>query len=202
MSGAEQLGHRCNDAERLQDLLDIATVKARYTRFIDTKCWREFAELFTEDAVMQMGEDESSERRGREAIVALLSQDVGEVHTLHRVFPGEITFTDDHCATAIWPMIDEVETKGFELRGHGFYREEYCRLQGQWYIKHWRLLRVRLQWKPKSLMFRMLSLLYRSGLLKLFAPDAARQFAQSFDPPLVRGSDAFAMPSQHKSDAS
>lgn len=183
--------YKTNDPRRIEDLNAITTLKTRYTRYIDTKCWPELIELFSEDAIMQMGDDSASELHGREAILGLFSQSIGEVHTMHRIFPGEITFTGENSATAIWPMIDEVETRAFHLHGHGFYREEYRCIEGRWYIHHWRLLRVRLHWKPKSLQMRFATLLYKTGLLKLLAPDSARQFAQSFDPPLVRGAEHF-----------
>ena len=63
---------RCNDATRLQDLLDITTVKTRYTRYLDTKRWQDWAELFTEDVTMHMGEGADDVIQGRQAILDLL----------------------------------------------------------------------------------------------------------------------------------
>src|SRR3546814_20604888 len=49
---------------------DIRAVKARYCRFLDTKNWQGLADLFTEDAVLDVREDTGMEPFvGRETLM-------------------------------------------------------------------------------------------------------------------------------------
>ena len=161
---------------RLQDLLDITTVKTRYTRYLDTKRWQDWAELFTEDVTMHMGEGADDVIQGRQAILDLLLKNIAKATTVHRVHPGEITFTGEDTANVIWPMDDEVESKVFHLRGSGYYEEQYRREGGVWRIARWRLLRTRIDWHAKALPVKLVKFAHRIGLLGLVAPEAAKQF--------------------------
>ena len=84
--------------------------------------------MFTEDAIMQEGPGADEVIRGPQAIVDMLVKHIATATTVHRVHPGEITFTGEDSAHAIWPMDDEVENKLFHLRGSGYYDEQYRRV--------------------------------------------------------------------------
>jgi hypothetical protein len=167
---------RCNDSSRLQDLIDINTVKTRYTRYLDAKRWQDWGNLFTEDVIMQTGDKEEEIISGRDFIVDFLQKNVADAITVHQVHAGEITFTGEDTAEAIFPMSDEVEHKHFHLRGFGFYQETFRRVDGEWRLARWRLLRTRLDWKAKSLPVKLVKFAYRIGLLGRVSKKLAREF--------------------------
>src|SRR3546814_5183618 len=59
---------------------DIRAVKARYCRFLDTKNWQGLADLFTEDAVLDVRED-----TGMEPFVGRSEEHTSELQSLMRI---------------------------------------------------------------------------------------------------------------------
>jgi hypothetical protein len=169
------MSDRCNDIIRLQDLMDITALKTRYTRYLDSKRWEDWGSVFTEDAVLHRGEGVDP-FVGRDVIVDYLRENLSDAILVHRVHAGEITFTGEDAATAIWPMFDEVENRHFHLRGFGFYDETYRRVDGEWRIASSRHLRTRMDWQAKSLPVKLVKFAHRIGLLGLVAPALAKQF--------------------------
>jgi hypothetical protein len=138
-------------AETLLVLEDIRAVKARYCRFLDTKDWAGLADLFTEDASLDVREDTGSEPFiGREALMVPIRHAVIDARTAHQVHSPEITLTGADSAQAIWAMQDRVvwsEGKSplpgvRSITGYGHYHERYVRRDGVWRIASLKLTRL------------------------------------------------------------
>ena len=128
----------------------IKQLKARYFRFIDTKDWEGWADLFTADAVMDVSDDPGSRGvvHGRDAIVEGVSQVLATARTIHHGHMPEIELTGPTTARGIWSMEDEVDFSAegeapSGIRGAGWYHEEYRLEDGVWRIAFMRLERLR-----------------------------------------------------------
>ena len=104
---------------------------------------------------------------------------------MHHVHPGEFRFHESGEVSALWPMDDRVANPGFVLEGSGYYEEHYRQIEGQWYIQHMRLHRLRVDmiptsWiRPSALGMRLVLFMQKTGLLKLFSPSASHTLAQA-----------------------
>lgn len=145
------------ETARIAAQLAIAQVKARYCRFLDTKDWDAYANLFTEDFELDVSEGSSLPViRGRDAAVQQIRASVGDARTAHQVHAPEIDFVSDDEARVIWAMQDRVlfgadhATRiGFTgLTGYGHYHERYKRQNGEWKIAASRLTRLHLDLQP------------------------------------------------------
>ena len=96
--GAVDMGEA---VQRLLDLEELRRLKARYFRSIDTQQWDEFAEVFTEDAVLEVPEVDAV-MEGREAIVSMVSSALAGATTAHHGHMPEIDVTGPDSATGIW----------------------------------------------------------------------------------------------------
>lgn len=130
---------------------DIRAVKARYCRFLDTKNWQGLADLFTEDAVLDVREDTGMEPFvGRETLIEQIRAAVIDAKSAHQVHTPEITLVNDEEATIIWAMQDRVvwnEGKSpiagvKSITGFGHYHERYVRSDGEWRIASLKLTRL------------------------------------------------------------
>jgi uncharacterized protein (TIGR02246 family) len=129
----------------------IKDVKARYCRFLDTKNWEGFADLFTEDAVLDVREDTGSEPfHGRPAILETVRSAVQYAQSAHQVHTPEITFDGPDAVDVIWAMQDRVVWQDGKspippvtaITGYGHYRERYVRRDGRWWIASLKLTRL------------------------------------------------------------
>jgi len=134
--------------QRLLDIEEIKSLKARYFRSLDTKDWEAFGQVFARDAHMEVPEGGLSED-GREAIVRSVSTALVGTTTVHHGHMPEIEVTGPDTATGIWAMSDYVEfptpegADRFGLKGYGHYTEEYVREDGAWRIRRLELSRLR-----------------------------------------------------------
>ena len=134
----------------LQQVLDIEAIKnlkARYFRFIDTKDWAGFAQVFAENAWMLVPEADV-DITGRETIAESISTLLDGVQTVHHGHMPEIEIDSDERATGVWAMFDYVEWpptdgKRVGIVGYGHYFERYVREDGEWRIAETRLERLR-----------------------------------------------------------
>jgi hypothetical protein len=137
------------------DQAQIRVLKHRYCRFLDTKQWSEYGELFTPDAVMDVRDDVPEELgdgivKGRAAIVEQVHRFVGAARTVHQVHEPEISLTSATTAEGIWGMHDVViwpegvaaPTPFRSLRGYGYYYETYQLSNGRWQISTLKLSRL------------------------------------------------------------
>lgn len=129
----------------------IKDLKARYCYHIDLKEWDLYADLFTEDAIMDVDQSVSTRGRaanpmpritGRAAIRAFMPQLLDNADTVHQVHPPIITVTSPTSAKAIWAMEDVVRMPGFHIHGRGHYHETYAFADGEWLIASLHLTRT------------------------------------------------------------
>jgi hypothetical protein len=132
--------------DRLEAFEAIRQLKARYFRYVDTKQWDAFRELFTEDLEVNFAESTTGPKTREEFVASASRHFVGAMSVHHGHVP-EIELVDETHATAIWPMYDLVETppeSSFESHeGWGHYTEEYRRVDGTWLISKSALTRLK-----------------------------------------------------------
>jgi hypothetical protein len=138
--------------ERLADRAALQELKASYFRYLDTKQWASWRDLFTDDMVFY--NDTASVPTTTEPMtsngddfVEMVSSTLVDAVTVHQGHMPEIRFTDDRNATGIWAMYDWVDSSGSggtSMQGFGHYHEQYVRGDdGPWRIRQLRLTRLR-----------------------------------------------------------
>ena len=141
---------------QLDDYLAISTTKARYCRFLDEKNWEGYADVFTEDVVLDTRSSGGPEMVGRDDVVQGVRSSIDTATTAHQVYSPEITMIDADTADVIWAMQDRVvweeararETGIRGLTGYGHYRERYTRCEdGQWRIERSTLTRLHMDFE-------------------------------------------------------
>lgn len=132
---------------------EIKRLKARYFRFMDTRDWSGFAEIFTEDALFDVRgalEENPAEDlepvRGRAAIVDYVSSGISPLTSAHYGHMPEIDILSEDAATGIWPFTDILRAPPggpFDrFYGYGHYHERYSRADGQWRIASLKITRL------------------------------------------------------------
>lgn len=129
--------------QSLNDRDAISELKARYCRFLDTKQWDAWGDLFTEDFVLDTSEAGGPPPVvGRDVAVAMVRKSIETARTAHQVHTPEITIAGD-MAEAIWAMQDRVVfDDGHGLVGYGHYTERYRKQDGVWKIAGSKLTRL------------------------------------------------------------
>ena len=141
-----------------EDFAAIMQVKSRYCRFLDTKDWAAYTDLFTEDFILDTSTAGGAPPvHGREAAVTYIRSCVEHAKTAHHVHNPEMQITGD-TAEVIWAMQDRViwpEDRAVKLgeKGHtgfGQYHERYERRDGRWRIATSRLLYLIYEPQPQD----------------------------------------------------
>jgi hypothetical protein len=142
-----------DDLTRLVAIEDIKQLKARYYRFLDTHDWESFRTLWTPDAVMDMNfpdrilASEDGLYRGPDAIVAFAMKAIGEATTIDHAIMPEIEVLTPTTARAIWAQEDRVFwPAGYpntSLHGFGHEHETYEKIEGRWYNRSTKLVRLK-----------------------------------------------------------
>jgi len=138
---------------QLWDIEQIKQLKARYFRFLDTKNWAAFAELFTEDCVHHLPQEAPTPSVTNEDYFRSLKEQLGHGVTTHHGHTPEITLRSATEAEGIWAMFDyvQVTTPGgpVSIKGYGHYLETYRKGDdGRWRISSKRNVRLRLDQVP------------------------------------------------------
>ncbi len=137
---------------RLRAFEDLRALKARYFRLMDTKCWDEWADVFTEDLSAWVEDQAEVTYEGREQFVSSVRAALREAVTVHHGHMPELELDEwegDEPVSAhgVWAMFDYVEFRRPEgslvLQGYGHYHETYRRQEGHWRIATLRLHRLR-----------------------------------------------------------
>jgi hypothetical protein len=137
------------DVSQLIEIEAIKQLKARYFRLLDTQQWDDWGQVFSEDAILQWGPDESQIMNGRPAIQQGVSSSLVGAVTVHHGHMPEIELDGDDRATGIWSMYDRVDHPEFMLEGYGHYHEEYVKANGRWRIHRLKLTRLHEDRRPK-----------------------------------------------------
>ncbi len=129
------------------DLELLRTLKARYFRYLDTKRWSEWGELFAPEAIFIRDSTRLAPMVGRDEIVETVRTMLEGVVTVHHGHMPELALQAPDRATGIWSMEDLLITRAGPLTGrvmHGFghYFEEYRKSDGVWRFVSIRLTRL------------------------------------------------------------
>jgi SnoaL-like domain len=132
-----------NDRQRLEDIEEIKTLKARYIRLGDTQQWDELAKLLTADFAARFeiaprfskDQPRRAEISGRDVFINTWKQALVGVVTMHAVYAPEITIVGPDTANGIWGFHDIVRMPGCVFEGWGHYHDQYVKGQGVWKIK-------------------------------------------------------------------
>jgi hypothetical protein len=135
--------------QQLWDIEQIRQLKARYFRFLDTKDWDSFTQLFTDDCVHYLPQESSKDAIGNAEYFRDLKAQLDSGMTTHHGHMPEITLLSDTEAEGIWAMFDYVQTElpsgPIDIQGYGHYFETYRKGQdGKWRISSKRNVRLRL----------------------------------------------------------
>lgn len=137
------------DTTELAEIEEIKRLKSRYFSLMDTKRWDEWAEVFTDDAVMDVSDGTGQELvwRGRDQIVANVRGAIDSARTVHHGHMPDLRLTGAGSASGLWAMEDIVEHEGpdgsIAVHGYGHYHETYRKTGGRWQIASLRLTRLR-----------------------------------------------------------
>jgi hypothetical protein len=147
-------------AKELKIIDDVRQLKARYFRFLDTKDWEGFGTIFCRDATFDLRaaatldpNDGSAAAaasaqlmlKGRDAIVSVIRDSVGDSTTVHHGHCHEVWVDSADAARGIIAMVDIIRnphTGALILEGYGHYHETYRREDGAWRISASRLSRL------------------------------------------------------------
>ena len=140
------------DDERLADREALQELKASYFRYLDTKQWAAWRELFTDDMVFYSDSapvptETAPMTTGGDDFVEMVSSVLADAVTVHQGHMPEIRFVDDANARGIWAMFDWVDSSGAagtSMQGFGHYHEHYVKGDdGRWRIRELHLTRLR-----------------------------------------------------------
>lgn len=140
------------DDDRLADRLALQELKGSYFRYLDTKQWAAWRELFTDDMVFYndsgpLPETTEAMTPSGDDFVEMVSETLKDAVTVHQGHMPELRFTDERNAHGIWAMFDWVDSSGsggWSMQGFGHYHEHYVKGDdGRWRIKELRLTRLR-----------------------------------------------------------
>jgi hypothetical protein len=131
----------------------IQEVKARYFRYIDTKQWDRFRDLFTDDCKHYLPEESPVSFMTNDDYFPMLEEMLNDGITIHHGHMPEITFVSDAEAEGVWAMTDYVQVNPpsgrISMMGWGHYYETYRKCDdGQWRISSKRNTRLRVDQIP------------------------------------------------------
>ena len=150
------IGHPGTAIDRLLDIEAIEQLKARYFRYIDTKDWAAFRELFTDDCRHLLPEESPIPFMTNDEYLPMMEATLNNGVTTHHGHTPEITFASATEASAIWAMNDYVQVDGpngrVSIQGWGHYYETYRKGDdGRWRISSKRNSRLRVDDVPWTL---------------------------------------------------
>jgi hypothetical protein len=130
----------------LVEIEAIEQLKARYCRYLDTKDWKAWREILTDDFVGDLSRAGGKVIEGADEFVAFTRKNIGKSSqpTVHQVHAPEIELTSATTARGVWALNDVVRlAPGLNLNGYGHYHETYEKADGRWRIKTLKLTRLR-----------------------------------------------------------
>ncbi len=136
--------------EKLVAIEEIKNLKARYFRFVDTKNWPEYRQVFADDVDFDISDDmPEGAFIGADKAVDAARQGLADCTSIHHGHCPEIEILSETSARGIWAMEDMLrwsdtsDFPGQTLHGYGHYFEEYEKVSGRWLIKKMKLSRLR-----------------------------------------------------------
>ncbi len=141
-----------NTLEIIEARIALSEAKAHYCRMLDTKDWDGFANLMTEDFMLDLsGTSDLGVIKGRDMALKQIRSSIETARTAHQVHNPEITLHGDE-AQVIWPMQDRVVwgPQKPSLVGYGHYHERWVKQGGQWKLAAQRLTRLHMDVLPPA----------------------------------------------------
>ena len=148
-------------ALRVEDIVAIEQLKARYFRCVDDKAWDELRSLFTEECRFEMRAAPHGQAAtpgagvaasDPDGFVAQLRERLEAALTVHHGHSPEISITGPDEASGIWPMYTVVRRPAGSpypsFKGFGRYHERYRRVDGEWRIHEVILERITFEPEP------------------------------------------------------
>ena len=133
-----------DSAAVLIELEAIKQLKARYCRYLDTKDWTAWRQLFADHFVSDTSESGGKIIKGADEFVAFTRKALRSQATVHQVHAPEIELTSPTTARGVWALEDVVRIgPGVNLRGYGHYTETYEKVGTEWLIASSKLTRLR-----------------------------------------------------------
>jgi hypothetical protein len=133
-----------DDATAALEIEAIKKLKARYCRYLDTKDWQAWRDIFAADFFSDTTPAGGKVIEGADEFVAFTRTSLRNRATVHQVHAPEIELTSPTTARGVWALEDVVRfAPGVNLRGYGHYTEIYEKVHGQWRIKSSTLTRLR-----------------------------------------------------------
>ena len=136
------------EPDKLSDRSAIADLVARFDDAVNRKDASEFAALWTNDAIWEIGAPMPLHVQGRIAIVETWTNMVAGTDWLFRgSFVGVVDVTGE-TATGRWPCVETGTFKSREnlpARGYdnrALYEDQYAKRDGKWYFAHRRYLYI------------------------------------------------------------
>lgn len=122
---------------------ELTRAKARYCFTLDTRDWTGFADLMTDDVVLDVSDGTGVPVvTGRDAAVEMIRSSLTNAKSAHQVHTPLIDLNGDE-AEVIWAMQDRVIWEsGPALTGYGHYHERWVRRGGDWKLASLRLTRL------------------------------------------------------------
>jgi hypothetical protein len=136
----------------ISDWIALCEAKARYCRTLDTKDWAGYADLLTEDYVLDVTEGtQVPVIRGREAAIKQIQSSILTATTAHQVHSPEIEVNGDE-ARVVWALQDRViwGPERPSITGYGHYHERWVRQNGQWKLASLKLTRLHMDVHPPT----------------------------------------------------
>ncbi|HYJ56669.1 MAG TPA: nuclear transport factor 2 family protein, partial [Mycobacterium sp.] len=162
-----------DDAAALLQIESIKQLKARYCRYLDTKDWASWRDIFADDFRSDTASAGGKIIVGADPFVAFTRKSLGDRATVHQVHAPEIELTSATTARGVWALEDVVRlAPGVNLRGYGHYTETYEKVGGHWLITSSRLTRLRED------IFNVTFSLYISDRIKRVTGTVARRLAR------------------------
>jgi hypothetical protein len=140
-------------AEKLMAIEEIKVLKARYFRYLDTKQWSAWEELFEPDILFDFPDDKpefSMPIQGRAKFVEAARKLNLQATSIHHGHCPEIEIITPTTARGIWAMEDtilwsddaDVQFSFRKLRGWGHYHETYIKGNAGWRIASMKVVRL------------------------------------------------------------
>ncbi|MBO0144594.1 nuclear transport factor 2 family protein [Agrobacterium sp. Ap1] len=138
---------------------EIETRKARYCRYIDTKQWDEFQELFLNEPYIRFMDTEGQTIHAFASLddfVTTSARYLEGARTIHQVHNAEMERVSDREVNAIWSMEDYLvfprvdQTRPASMHGYGHYHETWHLEGGEWRIARLELRRTILEIASKE----------------------------------------------------
>jgi hypothetical protein len=133
----------------LVEMEAIRQLKARYFRYLDTKDWAAWTELWDPLIEHEMVAEKMSRKGPREEFVQFVSAALHGVVTVHHGHSPEIELTSPTTARAIWAFTDRLKpgpdapATAPTMVGYGHYHETYVKSDAGWRIKTQKVTRLR-----------------------------------------------------------